>query len=51
MHMYENDFEVEKIFAALKLIEVLYTQGIVPEHIWKNIKDEYKHVVDLSQFV
>ena len=49
--MCENAIEVEKIFVALKLIEALYKQGIIPEYVWKNIKNEHKHAVDLSQFV
>lgn len=31
----------KKIFAALKLIEILYQQGKIPKHVYVNICREY----------
>lgn len=31
----------DEIFAALKLIECLYLQGMIPKHIYNNIYKEY----------
>lgn len=46
----ENKKNKDKVFAALKLIEQLYVDGKISKHMWKNIKNDYKDVVDLSQF-
>lgn len=42
--------EYNKIFAALKLIEALFIDGKIKYHVFRNILDDYKDVVDLSGF-
>lgn len=42
--------EKETIYAALKLIENLYKQGKIKQHIFKNILNEYKGYIDISEF-
>lgn len=42
--------ERDKIYAALKLIEALVKQEKLPSHVFRNILNEYKHVVDLNDF-
>ncbi len=42
--------EYNKIYAALKLIENLYKQGHIKKHIFKNILEDYKDCIDLSDF-
>lgn len=37
-------------FAALKLIEQLYKDGVIPEYMFKNMLNEAKTEVDISQF-
>jgi hypothetical protein len=39
-----------EIFAALKLIEQLYKDGHIPQHVFKNILYEHSDVVDITQF-
>lgn len=39
-----------KIFAALKLIEQLYIDGKIEQYVFKNILDEYKDRIDITQF-
>ena len=39
-----------KIYAALKLIENLYKQGLIDQHIFINILNDYKRCVDISNF-
>ena len=39
-----------KIFAALKLIEQLYIDGKIEQYIFKNILEEYKDRIDITQF-
>lgn len=43
-----SDRDREKRFAALKLLQALYEKGLIPEHVWKNIKKEYNVDVDMS---
>lgn len=38
-------------FAALKLIEQLYRDGQIPEHVFQNILNEYADVVDAAAFI
>lgn len=45
-----TDDERDKIYAAIKLIEALARQGKLPLHVFQNILNEYKHVVDLNDF-
>ena len=42
--------ENSKIYAALKLIENLYKQGLIKKHVYKNILNDYNNCVDLSDF-
>lgn len=42
--------ECDKIYAALKLIENLYKQGLIKTHVFRNILNEYKDVIDLDEF-
>lgn len=42
--------EYNKIYAALKLIENLCKQGLVKPHVFKNILNDYKDVIDLAEF-
>ena len=42
--------EYNKTFAALKLIEALFIDGKIKYHVFRNILDGYKDVVDLSEF-
>ena len=39
-----------KHFAALKLIEQLYLEKKIPEHVFKNILYDAKDVVDTTKF-
>ena len=45
-----SEEEYNKIYAALKLIENLYKQGLVKKHVFKNILNDYKDRVDISEF-
>ncbi len=40
----------EMYFAALKLIEMLYKDGHIPEYMFKNILNDCKDKVDITQF-
>lgn len=40
----------QKYFAALKLIEKLYKEGLIPQYIFRNILTEYDDIVDTSCF-
>lgn len=40
----------DKIYAALKLIENLYKQGLIKQHIFKNILNDYSDCIDISEF-
>ena len=37
-------------FAALKLIEKLFKDGLIPDHIFRNILKDYVDVVDGAAF-
>ena len=43
--------DCKTVFAALKLIEQLYRDGLISACIYRNILADYADVVDLSQFV
>ncbi len=43
-------FSPDHYFAALKLIEQLYTDGKIPAYLYRNIINDYADTVDLSQF-
>ncbi len=42
--------EYSTIFAALKLIECLYQNGVIQRHIFRNILEEYSDRIDISRF-
>ena len=42
--------EQDKLFAALKIIEALYQQGLIKSHVFRNILKEYENSLDISQF-
>ncbi|MBR0414592.1 MAG: hypothetical protein IJI67_05950 [Clostridia bacterium] len=42
--------QTENIYAALKLIEQLYTDGFISEYMFLSILDKYKFQVDISSF-
>jgi len=51
MNIINKDMNPGYYFAALKLIEQLYTEGKIPEYMFRNILNDYADVVDLSAFV
>lgn len=38
-------------FAALKLIEQLFRDGKIPEHMFRNILGDYADMVDETEFI
>ena len=44
------NMEGEKIYAALKLIEQLYLDKLLPDEIYQDILDEYSHQIDINRF-
>lgn len=40
----------EEYFAALKLIELLYIEGHIPDFMFRNILNESENEVDITQF-
>ena len=42
--------EKNEIYAALKLIEALYINGKIQKHVFKNILEQKKNIVDLKEF-
>ena len=44
------DLTPDHYFAALKLIEQLNKDGLLPDFIFRNILKEYTDVVDVSRF-
>ncbi len=42
--------KLDKEYAALKLIEKLYIDGLIPGFMFQNILDEYKDKVDVLDF-
>ena len=45
-----KDATPAEIFAALKLIEQLYQDGHIPQYMFKNILNEYRDVVNITEF-
>lgn len=45
-----SEEEYNITYAALKLIENLFKQGRIKQHIFKNILDDYKESIDISAF-
>ena len=41
----------EYCFAALKLIEQLFTDGKIPEFMFRNILNDYADIVDVTEFI
>ena len=46
----KNDLTPDHYFAALKLIEQLHKDGLLPGYILRNILKDYQDIVDLSKF-
>ena len=46
-----DEKDSKHVFAALKLIEQLYHDGLISLRIFQNILNDYADIVDLSQFV
>ena len=46
-----DEKDSKHVFAALKLIEQLYHDGLISVRIFQNILSDYADIVDLSQFV
>ena len=44
------EYSSSHYFAALKLIEQLYKDGMIPAYMFRNILKDYADVVDLSKF-
>ena len=44
------EYSAEHYFAALKLIEQLYKDGLISAQMLRSILNDYADVVDLSQF-
>ena len=40
----------EEYFAALKLIELLYIEGHIPDFMFRNILNEAEDDIDITQF-
>lgn len=47
---YTDTQNTDCVYAALKLIELLYKDGKIKAHVWRNILREYGGVVDPAQF-
>ena len=50
MSKMNTEYTSDHYFAALKLIELLYKDGQIPEYMFRNILNEYADVVDLAKF-
>ena len=48
--MKEKEISIDKIYAALKLIELLNHDGYLPAYIFRNILNEYADKIDISEF-
>lgn len=46
-----DEKDSKHVFAALKLIEQLYHDGLISARMFQNILNDYADIVDLSQFV
>lgn len=45
-----NKTEYNEIYAALRLIQNLYRNGMIKEHVYRNILKDYSDVIDISKF-
>ena len=50
MNTMNVDYSSSHYFAALKLIEQLYRDGLIPAYMFRSILKDYADVVDLSKF-
>jgi len=46
-----SEEEYNLTYAALKLIENLFKQGKIKKHVFKNILNDFKDTIDLTQFL
>ena len=46
----QTGYTPEHYFAALKLIEQLHKDNLIPTYMYRNILNDYANVVDLSKF-
>lgn len=49
--MKKDDLTPAHYFAALKLMEQLHRDGLLPAYIFRNMLNDYADVVDLSKFL
>ena len=49
--MQKETYRKETVYAALKLIANLYRQGLIPQHVYRNIVREYEAMVDITEFI
>ena len=45
-----KDATPAELFAALKLIEQLYQDGHIPKYMFKNILNEHRNILDITEF-
>lgn len=45
-----QDKENNKLYIAIKLIEILYKEGKITKTIFKNILNEYSDRIDITSF-
>ena len=45
-----KEWNSAEYFAALKLIELLYLEGHIPDYMFRNILEEAEDDVDITQF-
>ena len=45
-----KDATPAELFAAFKLIEQLYQDGHIPQYMFKNILNEHRDIVDITEF-
>ena len=42
--------KIDQEYAALKLIEQLYVDGLIPGFMFRNILEDYKDTIDVLEF-
>lgn len=42
--------EYNETYAALKVLQAMFKEGKIKEHVFKNILNDHKEVIDLSEF-
>lgn len=45
-----SEKEYNETFAALKVLEAMFHAGKIKEHIFKNILNDHKDIIDLHDF-